>query len=86
MSTTPVAIDLEGPAGRTPPGVVPHLTNSSEDQKWYYVGVVTCLVIAGIFVVLRFYTKLRIIRRTDLSDCKLARIISSVVKHGSNSL
>ncbi|PSN69522.1 hypothetical protein BS50DRAFT_522144 [Corynespora cassiicola Philippines] len=68
MSTTPVAIDLEGPAGRTPPGVVPHLINSSEDQKWYYVGVVTCLVIAGIFVVLRFYTKLRIIRRTDLSD------------------
>ena len=66
---------LNGPAATTPEGgVILQPTNRSESQRWYYVCVVPSLVISGSFVALRMYTKIRIIRKTNISDCKNTHI------------
>jgi hypothetical protein len=41
----------------------------SPEQAWYYVCVTLCAVVSGVFIMLRLYTKLRIVRALDLSDC-----------------
>ena len=60
---------LDGPALQPPPGVVANVTNRSDEQFWYYVCISVCTVIPGNLLCLRFYTKLRIIRKVDLTDC-----------------
>ena len=58
------------PALPTPPGVVSDFpTTASPDQFWLYVTAVLCSVIPGLLLILRLYTKMRIIRKTDMSDC-----------------
>ncbi|KAL8914310.1 MAG: hypothetical protein Q9171_001030 [Xanthocarpia ochracea] len=59
---------LDGPALQPPPGVVANVTNRSDEQFWYYVCISVCTVIPGNLLCLRFYTKLRIIRKVDLTD------------------
>lgn len=41
----------------------------SQQQVWYYVCVSICTTFAGIFLILRLYTKLRFIHSLDLPDC-----------------
>lgn len=60
---------LDGPALLPPPGVTSHLTNSSSQQNWYYVFISLCTVIPGVLLLLRLYTKIRIVRKLDLTDC-----------------
>ncbi|KAL8858966.1 MAG: hypothetical protein Q9178_004447 [Gyalolechia marmorata] len=59
---------LDGPALQPPPGVAANVTNRSDELFWYYVCVPVCTVIPGILLCLRLYTKLRIIRKVDLTD------------------
>jgi len=67
---------LDGPALDPPPGIVAHFSRTSPDQKWFYICAPLFTVIPGIFMILRFYTKLRIVRKLDLADCE------SDLKHG----
>ena len=60
---------LDGPALQAPKGVIPLLTNRSPQQSWYYFFATLCTVIPGILLLLRFYTKLRIFRKIDITDC-----------------
>ncbi|KAF2645858.1 hypothetical protein P280DRAFT_476322 [Massarina eburnea CBS 473.64] len=60
---------LEGAALDPPPGVESHfVTYDPNAMKWYYFAAVMCIVVPGLLLILRLYTKLRIIRKTDLTD------------------
>lgn len=62
---------LDGPALTPPNGVIPNVTNQSEEQRWYYVAASFCTVFPGALLLLRLYTKLHIMRKVDLTDCSL---------------
>ena len=60
---------LQLPALGTPPGVVSLFpTTRSDEQAWYYVCVTLCTVVPGSLVLLRLYTKVRIVRKVDVID------------------
>ena len=60
---------LQLPALGTPPGVVSLFpTTHSDDQAWYYLCATLCTVVPGSLVLLRLYTKLRIVRKVDVTD------------------
>lgn len=61
---------LEAPALPAPPDVVPNVTNRSDDQIWFYVCVALCGFFTSVFLILRLYTKLRIVSKLDLADCE----------------
>ena len=64
---------LQLPALDTPPGVVSFFpTTHSDDQAWYYVCATLCAVVPGSLVLLRLYTKLRIVRKVDVTDGSIA--------------
>lgn len=58
----------DGSALPPPEGVVPYVTNHSEEQSWYHFGAALCTAVSGIFLLLRLYTKLRIARQADFTD------------------
>ena len=58
------------PAMQAPPGVKPHLTTTSPDQKWYFICVPLFSIIPGMFIILRLYTKLKIVKKLDCADCE----------------
>ncbi|KAL8629554.1 hypothetical protein Q9189_004735 [Teloschistes chrysophthalmus] len=68
MSPNTTAELLEGPASQPPEGVTSSLTNRSDAQSWYYVSVVLCTVIPGVFLLLLLYTRCFIVRRMDITD------------------
>ncbi len=58
------------PALAIPPGVTSQFpTTYSDDQKYYYVCVVLTAVVPGVLLLLRLYTKQRIIHKIDAIDC-----------------
>lgn len=63
---------MNGPAMAPPLGqtfISP--TNRSEEQKWYYVSASLTISIAGLFIAVRMYTRVQIVRKKDLSDGRL---------------
>lgn len=60
---------LEEPAMQSPPGVEAHLTNSSDEQKYFYFCITFATVVPGILLLIRLYTKARLVRKMELSDC-----------------
>ncbi len=60
---------LQAPALDTPHGVERHMSTRSPEQAGVYVCSVLVAVVPGILLCLRLYTKIRILRRTDLTDC-----------------
>ncbi|KAF2832848.1 hypothetical protein CC86DRAFT_399514 [Ophiobolus disseminans] len=63
-----LAAELNRPALLPPPNTESHLTTHSPEQKWYYVCAVLYTVIPGLFISLRIYTKIRIVRKMDVTD------------------
>ncbi|KAF1950141.1 hypothetical protein CC80DRAFT_554601 [Byssothecium circinans] len=64
-----MAEKLELPAMDPPPGVESHFVTSNPDaMRWYWLAAVMCIVVPGLLLLLRLYTRLRIIRKTDLTD------------------
>lgn len=60
---------LHAPALDTPPGVERHMSTRSPEQIGVYFCAVLVAVVPGILLCLRMYVKLRIYRRTDVTDC-----------------
>ena len=56
-----------------PPGENRTMTPHGPDQVWFLVTAVTCVVVPGLFLILRLYTKLAIVRSLELADCKLSQ-------------
>ena len=70
-----MADPLNQPALSTPPGIVSHFpTTHSRVQVWYYVCAALCAVTTGTFLLLRLYTKVRIVRKVDVTDCLLPHV------------
>ncbi len=57
------------PLAPAPPGVTPNFVNP-ENRTWQvYVTSAVCLVVTTLFVALRFYTKIFIIKQMTRDDC-----------------
>lgn len=53
-----------------PPGADLTMTTDGPDQVWYLVVAITCIAIPGLFLLIRMYTKLAIVRMLEPADCK----------------
>jgi hypothetical protein len=96
-SPTPI-LGLTSPALVPPYGVQAHFTTTSPEQNWYYVCAVLCTTVSGIFVLLRLYTKVYVIRKIDLTDCmnlnidndrsniQTVVVVTAFVNHGSHAI
>ena len=69
---------LDGPALSLPKGVTPEVNNHSGEQALYFVVASLCTIVPGMLLLLRLYTKLRIFRKVDLTDCKNPEMVSSL--------
>lgn len=62
---------LHASALDTPPEVERHMSTRSPEQVGVYICSVLVAVVSGTLLCLRLYIKVRILRRTDLTDCSL---------------
>lgn len=73
VTSTAMADPLQEPALQTPPGVISQFpTTHSDEQAWYYVCAILSSIIPGTLLILRLYTKLRVVRKVDLTDCSIS--------------
>lgn len=68
---TPAVISYlkEGPALQPPKGVIPNVNNHWDDEWLLYFTVSLCMAVIGIMVIVRLYTKWRIVKRFEAADC-----------------
>ncbi|KAF2035618.1 hypothetical protein EK21DRAFT_41916, partial [Setomelanomma holmii] len=52
-----------------PPGADTTMTTHGPDQVWYVVVAVTCIAIPALFLTMRIYTRLAIVRSLEMADC-----------------
>lgn len=84
-----MARPLDEPALKTPPGVISRFpTTHSDEQAWFYVSATLSVVVPGILLLLRLYTKLRIVRKADMTDCSIppSRFVALVLTEMQISL
>lgn len=70
---------LEGPGLKPPPNVIPNLINPPTKQNINLLCQVTCLTLSSVFVLIRMYTKIYVMRTHGWEDGMLYRII--VLRH-----
>jgi hypothetical protein len=46
------------------------MTTDGPDQIWYLVVAIICIAIPGLFLILRVYTRLAIMRCLEPADCE----------------
>ncbi|KAF2188039.1 hypothetical protein K469DRAFT_567710 [Zopfia rhizophila CBS 207.26] len=63
-----ITVLLERPAMLPPKGVKSDVTNRSNTQTSIVIYSAVCLGIASIFMLVRLYTKIRIVRKVDITD------------------
>ena len=71
------------PALKTPPGVTSRfpITHSDAARVWFDVCATLSTVVAGTLLLLRIYTRLRILRKVDMTDCLiLVSLFESVTR------
>ncbi|KAH4047460.1 hypothetical protein HBH70_147360 [Parastagonospora nodorum] len=68
MPTPTFPDDPNGLAADPPPVQQGKLGTASDALVWYQVCAVLCTTVPGLFVLLRLYTKVFIVRKTDLTD------------------
>jgi hypothetical protein len=56
---------------QVPDGADTTMTTNGPDQVWFLVVAIICIAIPGIFMMLRLYTRLAIMRCLEPADCKL---------------
>lgn len=66
---------LEGPGLKPPPNVIPNLINPPTKQHINLICQVTCLTLGSVFVLVRLYTKICVMRTSGWEDGRLQRII-----------
>lgn len=71
-----MADPLQEPASMTPSGVISQFpTTHSKEQAWFYVTASLTAVVPGTLLLLRLYTKLRIVRKVDWTDCSISPFV-----------
>ena len=61
---------LNAPALAPPLGVTPVMSTYGPDQSGYYAFSVLAGLLPGALLAIRMYTKIRIIKRVDVTDCQ----------------
>ena len=61
---------LNGPALHPPPGVTPELDHPPSSSTETAAVLIVCLSIASVAVLMRVFTKTRIIRQVTFADCE----------------
>ena len=80
MAAVTMADPLHEPALQPPSGANSQFpTTHSDEQAWFYVAATLSAVVPGTLLFLRLYTKLRIVRKVDLTDCSTSRF--SLLSH-----
>ncbi|RAQ59677.1 hypothetical protein AFCA_011477 [Aspergillus flavus] len=59
---------LQGPAGIPPPGVKPNLVNPPNQRISGQAAILVCGIVASIALFMRIYTRIFVIRKTNMSD------------------
>jgi hypothetical protein len=60
---------------RIPVGADMTMTTDGPDQMWFLVVAITCIAVPALFLSLRVYTRLAIVRSLEVSDCKYAEYL-----------
>ncbi len=77
MTAVTMADPLHGPALEPPSGVISQFpTVHSDEQAWFYAAATLSAVVPGTLLFLRLYTKLRVVRKVDLTDCSTSHFSS----------
>lgn len=61
---------LEGPALQPPDGILPNFSNPPNLNNIESAGLLVCLVISGVFLLIRIYVKFFKLKQTHIADCK----------------
>lgn len=61
---------LNGPGMAPPPGVKPNFVNPPNLEKEFYIDLILCLTISVLVVAMRMWTKVRVMRKVMIEDCK----------------
>lgn len=59
----------EEPAMQPPPGEEAHVTNRSDEQRFFYLCITVATIVPGVLLLIRLYTKARLMKKVELSDC-----------------
>ena len=72
IASTPESVQmlLNGPAGTPPAGVTPNFDNPPNLNTYVVFTLVLCVSFATVALLIRFYTKLFLIRSIAYEDCK----------------
>jgi hypothetical protein len=62
--------NLEMPALAPPPGVVPNFIDPPTNRSAIFAVFITCLVIMTLAVTIRMYTKILMLKKLAIEDCK----------------
>ena len=62
---------LNGPALQPPEGVEPNFVNPPNGSTKALGALFTCLVLGTIFLAIRFYVRIFVVKKTHLGDCEL---------------
>jgi hypothetical protein len=55
---------------RAPAGADMTMTTNGPDQVWFLVVAITCIAVPALFLSLRVYTRLAIVRSFEVADCE----------------
>ena len=61
---------LDGPAGKPPIGITPNFVDPPNLHTTTVATVAVCVAFGILAVVIRLYTKILLLRSTNLDDCK----------------
>lgn len=75
LSSIPPAQLALLPAAKPPDGVIPNLVNPESCGPAVIVALAISSGLMSVFVILRMYTKLRIVRKMDWDDCKFLGLV-----------
>ena len=46
------------------------MTTDGPDQIWFLVVAILCIAVAGLFLIIRIYTKWAVVRSLEIADCR----------------
>lgn len=72
MATTSQAMQslLDSPAMAAPPGLEHNFINPPNLRTEFYVDVTICFIVSVVAVGIHMWTKVRLIRKVNIEDCK----------------
>ena len=58
-----------------PKGADTTMTTDGPDQVWFLVVAIICIAVPGLFLILRVYTRMAIMRCLEPADCKYDQVV-----------